>query len=287
LSEVAVRILLVDSEPSILVSMSEALREDGHQVMAAPDVANAAREYGRSAIDLLIADVNLRGASGLGLAEAVRAVHPTLAVILTTSDGWVCGAFDPDRVLTKPFSPTELRRAVRALERGGRGVASVLGMKKSHAPIQRILCPVDFSPCSEAALRYATSLADAVGADVEVLHVFWEVPPYLPVDPTAFGMPADGTRTMTTYLRDQSQERLDALVAQLDERWHHRIAKRSMAGEPGPRIVEACEAEGYDLVVMGTHGHGALRRVLLGSVADKVVRASPVPVLIVPQVPEA
>jgi nucleotide-binding universal stress UspA family protein len=146
---------------------------------------------------------------------------------------------------------------------------------------RHILCPVDFSSCSRAASSYATALAEKLGAELEVVHVYWDVPSAVPIDPAVIGVPTSSRKTMQEFLHDNAEENLRKLVAELPEKWHRRAAQRVVAGDPAPTILNMCASGEYDLVVMGTHGTGALRRLLMGSVADKIVRAAPIPVLVV------
>ncbi|HQU45727.1 MAG: hypothetical protein B7Z74_01130 [Deltaproteobacteria bacterium 21-66-5] len=128
--------------------------------------------------------------------------------------------------------------------------------------IRRILCPVDFSHASGRAFAYAQRLAHDTGAELVLLHAF-DVPETLnlvgqehPTDPT---------------LREQ----LDAVPALPDvsvERILH-------AGPPGPVICWMAQERGCDLIVMGTHGRSALAHLLLGSVAEYVLRHARAPVL--------
>jgi len=141
------------------------------------------------------------------------------------------------------------------------------------ARIERILVPVDFSPCSDSALSYATSLAQKLGAAVDVLHV-WEPPARL--EPW---QPAEFDRFMQGSL-DEHRTELERLVGPLREEgipMRHKV----VADTAVPGIVHEADTGNYDLIVLGTHGRTGLRRVLLGSVAEAVVRHARCPVLTV------
>ena len=147
--------------------------------------------------------------------------------------------------------------------------------------IQRILVPIDFSGCSTAAVEYAAFLAASFGASLELLHV---LEPRLAVTGEAViidpGYPAE---TLAEHARRIAAEELEHVAA--------RLARRGLAVRTGlengtawERIVRAAETRA-ELVVMGTHGRTGLSRFLLGSVTDKVVQRSPVPVLTIRDTP--
>jgi nucleotide-binding universal stress UspA family protein len=137
-----------------------------------------------------------------------------------------------------------------------------------------ILVPTDFGDASERALAYAVELAKRFGAEVVLLHSF-EIP--------LIGFP-DGamvaTAELTSRIIESAQESLDKAVASTKSSG---VAVRSVLhqGDPWQRVLSTIEEVSANLVVMGTHGRRGLPRALLGSVAEKVVRTAPTPVLIV------
>lgn len=137
--------------------------------------------------------------------------------------------------------------------------------------IGRILCPVDFSEPSEEALRYGLALAERLGADVEIIHV--HQPPTHPL------MPSEMTSSLgiDAGVQQRIARELEALAHRYSA---HDVAvtHRVLAGVPYETIVETARADGFDLVVIGTHGRGFVRRALVGSVAERVLRLSTVPV---------
>jgi nucleotide-binding universal stress UspA family protein len=141
--------------------------------------------------------------------------------------------------------------------------------------IKHILVPMDFGPASKQALRYACTLADAFGASLHVMHVLHN--PYTPgayMDVYA-PLPAD-------YWEKTDREARVALDAQLTAEEKARYAAEfvTVLGTPAYEILEYLkEHPAIDLVVMGTHGRGGVSRLLMGSVADKVVRAAHCPVV--------
>ncbi len=144
------------------------------------------------------------------------------------------------------------------------------------SPIRKILCPVDFSPSSDRAAVYAVGLARSLGASVVLQHV-WEIPPVYPLPEGAMVFNAD----VVGILEKESVKRMEACVGQ------HAGAGVSVEGKvvegfAAEQIVKAASELAADLVVMGTHGRRGFAHALLGSVAERVVRTSPVPVLVVP-----
>ena len=147
--------------------------------------------------------------------------------------------------------------------------------------LSRILVPVDFSEQSLAALRYATFLAAPFQAQVDVLHV-WEVPHFVGMD-LMLQMPNVDSEPLEQYVHDQvAQEMNDFLAAgHLREEVH--VNQRLEAGDVDSVILQIAKSERYDLIVMGTHGRTGLAHLLMGSVAENVVRHAPCPVLTVRQ----
>jgi universal stress protein A len=145
---------------------------------------------------------------------------------------------------------------------------------------RRILVPTDFSPPSDAALEYARILAAKFGSSLQLLHVIDE--------PTASSdFVADGYAPTTDDIREtlltQARERL-AHVMKVADRAHFHATAEAVIGMPAPAIVDYAAATGTNLIVMGTHGRTGLAHLLMGSVAEHVVRTARCPVLTVRQV---
>jgi nucleotide-binding universal stress UspA family protein len=141
--------------------------------------------------------------------------------------------------------------------------------------VSRILVPTDFSGGAEAALRWARRLADALRARLIVLHVVDLTALALAADPAGGAMAAAAVGVFDR-VRDDARAQMRALAARVRP-------TRTLVEEGPPRatILEVAGRERADLIVMGTHGRTGLARVLFGSVAEHVVRTSPVPVLTV------
>jgi nucleotide-binding universal stress UspA family protein len=146
----------------------------------------------------------------------------------------------------------------------------------------RILVPIDFSPPSNAALEYARTVAARFGASLHLLHVADD--PYRALYSAEVFVPemeglrdeilADATARLQRQLRMGDIQQLAATV-------------QAIVGTPAASIVEYAEAHDIDLIVMGTHGRGGMSHLLMGSVAERVVRTAPCPVLTVRGVPKA
>jgi nucleotide-binding universal stress UspA family protein len=141
-------------------------------------------------------------------------------------------------------------------------------------PIQRILLPTDLTDLCEAAGDLALDLAARYDAEVVVLHAY-EAPAY--VYPT---VAVDALERTLTVAEDVATAGVEALVTRLRER-HPKVRGITLRGAPRDTILDAIAAEQCDLVVMATHGRSGLSRAFLGSVAEFLVRGSPVPVLTV------
>ena len=142
--------------------------------------------------------------------------------------------------------------------------------------IRRILVPTDFSDCATLAVRYAAELAAKFGAELTLLHI---VPDTVLALPDAV-MPSPVMTPDLNALTEAGRTGLANLVAALELESRHPRAEVRI-GSPEREIVAAATDLGADLVCIATHGRGGLARVLLGSVAEMVVRHAPCPVLTV------
>jgi nucleotide-binding universal stress UspA family protein len=141
--------------------------------------------------------------------------------------------------------------------------------------LKQILVPTDFSEASEAAVRYACALAEAFGATLHVLHVMEDPFLYAPTS-EGYVLPAHVFEEMERNTR----ERLNKVLSDADlARFRSRLVLKK--GSPFVEIVRYAKREDIDLIVMGTHGRGPIAHMLMGSVAEKVVRKAPCPVLTV------
>jgi nucleotide-binding universal stress UspA family protein len=141
------------------------------------------------------------------------------------------------------------------------------------ATFKHILVPTDFGDASEQAVSIALDIASKFEAKVTLLHATW-LPPYY------YSAYAEGLAWPTDELDAQANKQLDATVAKAKARYPY-VDKVLIAGEAWQGILETASERAADLIVMGTHGRRGLSRIFLGSVAEKVVRMSPVPVMTV------
>lgn len=142
--------------------------------------------------------------------------------------------------------------------------------------LTRILVPTDFSATSAAAVKYGVALAEAFGAQLHLLHVLEPPAPWLAGEIAMVSAPVDEAE-----LRRSAETELTGLLTR-DEHARLRAVVATATGAPFAEIVRYAGREQIDLVVMGTHGRGAMAHLLIGSVAENVVRKAPCPVLTIP-----
>jgi len=149
--------------------------------------------------------------------------------------------------------------------------------QESHplTEVRRILWATDLSPASEGAWRYILTLADIFSAKVILLHVVNSIEftgiADIPVPPPAGWL--EGQLAGIERELSRSQQEIEALGLS--------ARRKVTVGATAAAIVEEAHTEGADLIVMGTHGRSGLSHVLLGSVAEAVLRKAPCPVLVV------
>jgi len=143
--------------------------------------------------------------------------------------------------------------------------------------ITKILCPTDFSKHSQAAIPIAVDLAKQYGAELYCLHVVYTqhesfmeegyivAPRTEPID--------------SEQLRIRAREHMDEFVNQHMSEVRSFVQKAVVLGKPFEQIIRCAREEKVDLIVIGTHGHSALASMLLGGVAEKVIRKAPCAVL--------
>lgn len=141
--------------------------------------------------------------------------------------------------------------------------------------LNNVLVATDFGEASDAALNYGRALARTFGAKLHLLHVTENV--YLK---------AVGTDTYSVVFpelqRDVDEEARRQLRNRIDQDTPTEMALLT-SNAPAASIVDYARAHQIDLIVVGTHGRGAVAHLLMGSVAEKVVRSAPCPVLTVRQ----
>jgi len=136
--------------------------------------------------------------------------------------------------------------------------------------LQRILLCTDFSDAAQRALDVALPIARVFDAKLTLIHV-WSAPASIYAE--ALSWPVEG-------LEGAARRALEELVAKTAEAYAPTVGMLD-AGEPCERILHYVDTHAIDLVVVGPHARHGLPRVVIGSVAEKIVRLSPVPVLTV------
>lgn len=141
--------------------------------------------------------------------------------------------------------------------------------------LHRILCPTDFSAVSTAAEAYAAALAARYEARLALLHVDPPVPIMAPYGE----VPVD----IRMFEEQRAQAERDLAAARERARSAGVLVEAALVGGyPGREILAAADEEEVDLIVLGSHGRGGVEHLLLGSVAEKVLRKAPCPVMVVP-----
>jgi nucleotide-binding universal stress UspA family protein len=143
--------------------------------------------------------------------------------------------------------------------------------------MERILLATDFSPASRPAVREALGLAKATGAALVIAHVL-EDP--IPFSPEGLVLPRIYDE-LAQAVRNQGQKKMRTLIAHA-RRTGVAATGLLLRGAPHEAIVRAARSHGAGQIVIGTHGRSGVSRLILGSVAAKVIAASSCPTLVVP-----
>lgn len=146
----------------------------------------------------------------------------------------------------------------------------------NHDGFRRIVVPTDFSACAESAWAVALRAAHGSSAEVVLVHVVVDTPRF------AEGAAGADLRETLAGARQWAERELNQrVVAATNSGVSARGVLRT--GVPHEQILAVAAEEGADLIAIGTHGRGGFERALLGSVADRVIRLAPCPVLSVRQ----
>jgi len=141
--------------------------------------------------------------------------------------------------------------------------------------VKRILVPVDFSECSVAALKAAIKIARPFDAKILALHVVHD-----PAEAPGFYASRKAGEKVFRNMEESATQMMEAFAAKRLRKYEkHECHVRS--GIPATQIIRFAAEQKADMIAMGTHGRGGLDRLMLGSVADRVIRSSDCPVLIV------
>jgi nucleotide-binding universal stress UspA family protein len=143
--------------------------------------------------------------------------------------------------------------------------------------LTRVLVATDFSEPSDTALSYGRELATRFGATLHVLHVAQSV--Y--ISTFGAGYYAAVAPDLQQQIEDEARRHLDELLVDSDKSGPPTVPAILTSGSPASSIVDYAKDHQIDVIVMGTHGRGALAHFVMGSVAERVVRLAPCPVLTV------
>ena len=149
--------------------------------------------------------------------------------------------------------------------------------------MKTIVVAVDFSNASHGVLDMAVRLAKSFGADLRLFHVIEPEPSY-----TAYGFTPDEFPAMNSFQEEAKRRatiKLEELLAMARAEIPNATSKL-VEGSPLHAILEHVKDSGADFVVVGSHGHGVIASLLLGSVAEGMVRKAAVPTLVVPALSE-
>lgn len=149
--------------------------------------------------------------------------------------------------------------------------------------MKTIVAAVDFSNATPAVTKIAIELAKPFGADLRLLHVIEPEPSY-----TAYGFTPVEFPVMNEFqeeARRRATLKLEELLATVRAEIPNATSKLT-EGSPLHSLIDHVKESGADFVIVGSHGHGAIASLLLGSVAEGMVRKATVPTLIVPAAPE-
>ena len=231
-------------------------------------------------IDDLIADAEQALATAVEQARALGV--PRVRGMFLTGLAWerLCAAAtddaDIDLIVMGTHGRTGIRRILlgsvteKVIRHAPCSVLAVRDGRDAPAGFQHILCPVDFSASSRLAAELAAKLVVPTGR-VTLLHAI-EVPVRI-----AGELPADYIATVDR----RAATLLEELAGELRATTTVHIDTRARIGSPGAQALHVLESEpSFDLAVVGSHGRTGLGRFLLGSVAEKVVRHAPCPVLV-------
>ncbi len=144
--------------------------------------------------------------------------------------------------------------------------------------VKKILSPMDFSEFSFEAMRGAWELAKDVGAELHLLHV---VVPHSNFVPLLLTKDAESGREMAREagLMQEAEEELARIKRDQLEN-SPKVLTSAVVGPPVPKIIDYADREAIDLILLSSHGRTGFNRMLMGSVAEKLVRGAPCSVLV-------
>lgn len=154
--------------------------------------------------------------------------------------------------------------------------SAVIELVPAIVKLKTVLVPVDFSKFSYKAVRYAAHMAEQFGARVKLVHVV--EPKLYPLD--FFVVPPE-MEDANIRLTRAARDRLQAIASELQGKYGVPADPVLLHGDPLTEITRYANSANADLIIIATHGYTGLKHVYLGSVAEKIVRHAPCPVLVV------
>lgn len=144
--------------------------------------------------------------------------------------------------------------------------------------VKKILAPIDFSEHSMEAMRGAMELAKDVGAEVHLMHV---IAPHLHFIPLPLATSAEQSRELVreAAMIEQAEEEL-ARIKKDDFANSNKVFTFAVVGHPVEKLIDYAKEQAIDLILLSTHGRSGAQHMVIGSVAEKVVRNAPCSVLI-------
>ena len=251
-------------EPAHLYTRTERALQKGDRDYLRGLVSRLRKRMGRA-----VSSAMLKGPAAVTLAEYVRDLGADLVVMTTHGRGglrraWLGSA--ADQLIRSLEIPVLLVRAGQS------------DSAPSTVNFSVILLPLDGSPLAEAALEPAAVLARLWDAEVSLVQIVQPVT--LTTDPP-LAFPTEIDDQLTAMRRKAAQDYLRDVAERLREQGVKASGVAIVGGGVAETLLHLARPERVGLVAMATHGRGGVRRLMLGSVADKLVRAADVPVLVV------
>ena len=247
-------------------SIAQGFREDAGKRLAASEALIGAGVATRSVV--------LEGDAAEAIIKEADARPGTLIVMATHGRSglgrWLMGSVT-DKVVRHAHQPTLVVRARDGAD-GARDSAD-----GSRANIGEVILPLDGSATAEAAIPHAVEMAKLLGAGISLIRA---VSPASHADASLEYMP-DSYQRLVEDAREDAEEYLDGVATRIRDQGISEVRSEASIGNASSAIVDLARAADEPLVVMATHGRSGVGRWVLGSVADRVVRHGPGPVLVV------
>ncbi len=268
-----IKILFVEDDPEMNAVYGENFIHPEFETSTASDGREALEVllHSGSQFDVVVTDNQMPEMDGLSLLRVISRTLPDTNVIMVTgygNSGDYVDAYNAGVInfLDKPVKMADLKRLIRSL---------VQTRKEVGMPIfKKILCPLDFSEYSTLALRYAAAIARENEASLALCHSIPDLSPAMSYLDGRFVSTVDET------LISSATAKLDQFAADVVLP-NQRVLKTIERGDPCDAILKNARETGADLIVMGTHGHTGYEQYFVGSVTNKVLHKSALPVLVV------